>query len=259
MKKHLLALGLMAAIGGPQAYAANTDDATRNGSGDTILVMKNAANTETLIWDLSFGSLDLTSSEFYDFAVPAFSASNAAVTDWINANGGNVSYNIFGLSEIRAIVTNPFQPTPPNPNVGGVLTVSGGVNLQDNGGQVSDQVNSLQQYISSVNSAGLTDNGVLVVDVPSSLAFFGAGAHGEAMFGMGATGGLGDPLEFWYVQQDPAAAVGTQTTVDPVATRLGTFTLTADALSYQPVPVPAAAWLFGSAIAGLAGLRRRRG
>ena len=260
MKRHLLAVGLLAALAGPQAHAANSDSASLNGSGDVILAMRNFDSTESLFWDLSVGANDLTATDFYNDLSLSFSISNATVSSWIGANAskGPLTFNLFGLSEVLGASSNPFLPPEANPAVGGVVTV-GNLALQDSGLQVRQSVDSLQQFINAgLNPAGFPDNGVLITDNPANNAFFGKLGHGENLFGMPASGKVDGPtLAFYFVQQDPNASGATQASVDPIATQLGSFTLTQDALTYAPVPVPAAVWLFGSVLAGLLGMRRR--
>lgn len=257
MKQPLLALGLVAALAGPQVHAANSDNITNSGLGDTVLVMKNFDNTETLIWDLSVGLNDLTAADFYNTNA-SFSISDATVTTWINDNAGlgDISFNIFGLSEVKS---GPGFPPPPHPNVGGVVTVANLAPL-GSGNLVQSQVDLLQTQIdANVNPAGLPDNGVLVITDPASSAFFGNGNHDANLFGSAATGTVGGgPLDFYYIQMDPnLASVLEQTGQPALNTLLGQFELTPAALTYTAVPVPAAVWLFGSALIGLVGIRRR--
>lgn len=267
MKTKLIAAALAATLSAPIVQAANPDNLTQDGSGDVILVMRNAANTETLFWDLSTGPNDLTSNDFRNDLALAFSINDAAVNGWVGANigAGPLTFNIFGLSEVLAPPpANPFLPPDPNPAVGGVMTVPSLAITQD-GAQTQNSVNELQQFMAGVNSEGFVDNGVLVTNNPAGNAFFGNNFHGTNLFGMGASGAVnGGLLPFFFLQQDPLAGPGAQGGLPQVASLLGAFDFSFDTgvatLTYTgaQVPVPPAVWLFGSAIAGLAGVRRRK-
>lgn len=90
-----------------------------------------------------------------------------------------------------------------------------------------------------------------------------------------ASGAIGSSMDFWLgtetLTQTAGRGGGTVISAAPsdpaIFTKLGTFSLTgAGTLSYtvaggpppSTVPVPAAAWLFGSGIVGLVGVARRR-
>ncbi len=74
------------------------------------------------------------------------------------------------------------------------------------------------------------------------------------------TAGQGDSMEFWSLTT--GVIEGRRPSPTAEHTKLaGTWTLSGDSLIYTaaaPVPVPAAVWLFGSALAGLVGISRRR-
>ena len=92
-------------------------------------------------------------------------------------------------------------------------------------------------------------------------AFVTIGTEGQANFGanvvtpnfssVGVTGSMGDMLSFLaYDRQSGLATYLTDISFDGSTLTIGTP---------SAVPVPAAAWLFGSALLGLAGIGRRRG
>ena len=89
------------------------------------------------------------------------------------------------------------------------------------------------------------------------------------MLGTDTAAAINSQLDFWYTQLDPALlTMGQQTGAAVVNTLLGSFefnfipggTEPSVTLTYQPegfIPIPGAVWLFGSALIGLVGLRRR--
>mgnify|MGYP001550599122 FL=1 len=77
-----------------------------------------------------------------------------------------------------------------------------------------------------------------------------------------ATAGYGESMDFWHLTTTIDSPECSHRCSTPNHTKLaGTWTLSDNQLIYTtaaPVPVPAAVWLFGSALAGLVGISRRR-
>ncbi|MGR8921742.1 MAG: VPLPA-CTERM sorting domain-containing protein [Gammaproteobacteria bacterium] len=248
-----------------QVQAANSDAASRDGSGDLLLVARNAANTQTLLWDLSGAGSDLTAADLYNQNLPAnsFPMFSLTVNDWVadQIGDGDIYYNILGLSEVFGVCDGFLCTAPANPDLGGTVSATSGSG-QPNGAQVANTLNAYQQYFAAVNSAGLTDNGALVIDDPGSSAFFGNTFHDANLFGFSSTSTVnGGLLPFLYIQQDPNVTNAEQPAAAPLITPLGNFEFTFDAgvatLQYTAVPLPAGVWLLGSALVGLVGVRRR--
>jgi len=92
--------------------------------------------------------------------------------------------------------------------------------------------------------------------VPGDAGFHDQGGFGrDRTFGFDAEGkGLGSAVDFFFISIDDRDGL-----VSAQPELLGKWMLSATGdLSFAPVPVPAAAWLMGSAVIGLAGAARRR-
>jgi len=117
--------------------------------------------------------------------------------------------------------------------------------------------------------------GVSVTNEGAITGFYDSAAHGTSLSnfnrgiaGVNASGQLGDTLAIWQYAKatgqkvttgrGPGRVVGTDEL--PLALNDATgflATMSADSLELAPVPVPAAVWLMGSALAGLGVVRRR--
>lgn len=94
------------------------------------------------------------------------------------------------------------------------------------------------------------DSGTFAV---GDLGFHDAPNWGSSPFGFNGEGDIGGAVDFWFIGLE-----NTDNTVSRDPIFLGQWTLdAAGTLAFQAVPVPAAVWMFGSALFGLAGARRR--
>ena len=124
-------------------------------------------------------------------------------------------------------------------------------------------------WISAANAGGLTDNGTLLAGEFDGWSFSDNNHGGSSGFlaGQFATGLIGETLGYWTILIDNTVTRGLSASPTnaqgraPFFSQLGNFTLGVDgSLTYStaPVPVPAAVWLMGSALAGLGVMRRRK-
>jgi hypothetical protein len=279
------ALAFVLTTGASQAHGLSFDDAatgvhTGDGSGDLVLAL--VAGNDSLVWDLSgdipgfAGRSDLNFTDILTLseAGASFSIGNAAVTDFLTPERrALVKWQVFGVANVGTL--GDFLNTGDVPtNVGVVLTVDGAV-TPILGGDLGSQVQSNAQWLSDNVFAGLTDNGVLLATAGTPQAFYSSVAtHGEEIALQDATAdGLDLTLAFYYLQKDPSRPNEPPLLEEPqlpganalpaLVRELGSFRLASDGtLSFTsaaaPVPVPAAAWLFGSGAIALAGLARRR-
>lgn len=175
-------------------------------------------------------------------------------------------------SYIWDVFAYTFNETGTTTNQVEVFTTNrtGNASTLGTGLELTTAVNGLASFTNSLN---IFPVGVdLLSSVEGEPGFYTASAHGSSeSFGVGiagflASGALNDTLEIW----NAAKATGSRPNqrggiigTDSAALAANQFTglnatLTGSDLSVAPVPVPAAVWLMGSAMAGL-GFARRRG
>jgi hypothetical protein len=241
-------------------------------SGDMFLAAVAGDKSLSLLWDLSFPApgagdpgADLTYGNLTSWAAAkpggSFTINNATVSGLIDATW---DWHVFG-------VTNKHEPFG-----GPVVSVGVGTTIDSfaalpTGNTLGQSMQNVTNWVSAenVNVGGLTDNGVRTA-IGTNTFFWdntqGNGQpnnHSALIFGGDVTGDVGDTLAFALL----AKVVGPLNAANSslvTYNEIGSFTfaangdLTFNAAGGTVVPVPAAVWLFGSAIAGLAGAARRK-
>lgn len=254
MKKSLLALAVV--VGASGAHAAwdngvdigNTSNFT---NGEALLMIVDEVRQVSYAQDLGVHWSDLVSGA-------AFNGQSFA----INATAYN---NVFGASAVGNISWNvvAYNSSEADYNTYGLI---GGTDL------AVDDISAFDPgaLYTSTNNTHLTAN-----TIPSALSDFVTGSNPEsannlstetaaagpkyvgglfsAMNGSGLNGALIGVTSLTLVKQ---GFVGDGALSNNIA--LGTATLAGGTLTLAAVPVPAAAWLFGSALVGLTGIARRR-
>lgn len=215
--------------------------------------------------------LGLTSRTFVDaleggtLGSLAFSfGPDAALNGFLAANTGK---------DIRFLVMAVHNPSGFDPMTGaghniGFVTTSAvdaaTVAAQQPQGIPGFQVSGAEvEYRGFVGGVNLKTDGSPVGNTAANLsAVFQPGEGGfhdlnfgrDQTFGFNTEGGLGTAVDFFFISADD-----TDNSFSVAPALLGKWTLSVDGnLAFAPVPVPAAAWLMGSAVAGLAGIARRR-
>jgi len=117
-------------------------------------------------------------------------------------------------------------------------------------GVVSDNINGVGQNGKSASVAPTVGLGSLYSQNINFGAPISLTLSNHLSTGVGGDGSL-----FWLSTTDPSDTTGVIVNLGSVSLNSGTGVLTFG--SAAPVPVPAAVWLFGSALAGLLGLGRR--
>lgn len=281
--KTVSAVALLA-FGSANAFAASDDGViagkgTGTGAGDLMFAYEAADGLSSILWDLAIfnGSTvadDLTVGSILNGPNKGgFSITNAAVSSFVTNNPGG-RWNIFGLTNTKSSGTTLSNMR--YDQAGYVLTINGEPQTSplpstgNTGGKIEALMVNNANWIARANEGGLPDNGTLTAGPADLFQFSSGGLHSEFIASQDATGRVGDTLSVWTIFVDntmtrgfgaSSGAQGAAPMVNPV-TSSGVpmaFTFAADGtLSYSPVPVPGAVWLMGSAIAGVAAMRRRR-
>jgi hypothetical protein len=270
--KSLAAAAALAAFG-PAAQAATTGSAPGTGNGDVIFQLFNPATQQTLTWDLA-GVLgtsggDMTASEFggnppgVGPAITTFSLANATLDAFLaGMDVATAQWRVLGASQIAGA-----NIAVASPNYGALLTSS---NAPVVGAlTASSFTNPVTQITSLATNLGNTEglnNDAKAVPVSNALANFtvngtlplvSVGGANTAKTGLGT-------IDFYYVHRNPTVGLSQFIAGGVQASYLGFFELAWNgvtaSLSFNPVviPVPAAAWLFGSALVGMVGIARRK-
>lgn len=279
MKLESMALAVALAASGALAQAATTGSAAFTGNGDVIFQLFNPATQDTLTWDLSgvagTSGGDMTAIEFAGTtpgvapAITSFSLSNATLDAFLVGMDVNTAqWRILGATNIPGVpITNP------SPNYGALLTSSTLPNVAAlSAAGLTNPVPNINSLAGNLGSTAGLDNNAQVVPFSNTLANFvvGGGFPGTLPLtnvggSVTAKTGLG-AIDFYFVHRNPAAGLNQFTgNIGGVQTAyLGIFDLTWDgasaSLNFNPtvIPLPPAVWLFGSALAGIAGIARHK-
>lgn len=257
MKKSLLALAVLAATSGAHAAWDNGVDIGNTSNftnGEALLMIVDEVRQVSYAQDLGVHWSDLVSGAAFNGQ--AFAINATAYNNVFGASAvGNISWNIVAYNSSEA-----------DYNTYGLI---GGTDL------AVDNISGFDPgaLYTSTNNTHLT-----AANVPSALGDFETGSNPEsannlsietAAAGAKYVGGLfsamnGSGLNGAFIGVTSLTLVK-QGFVDDGAlsnnTALGTATLAGGTLTLGAapvVPVPAAAWLFGSALVGLTGIARRR-
>lgn len=254
----VLVASVALAVGGAAQAAIESDDAMNPGNGDgggqLFLSVVDRGATSPMSYVLNLG---VTAAEFIANDSSSYELSFAADSNLqtLLANpGGTVAWNIaaahsmYGpnLDDLGYLSTAPM---PPNPSSDTVLGIPG----------ISGALTKIGTYLLPVNTLMGANNSVLVTS-SSSMAYHDfEGAWGDTWHTSlhSTEAGLDESLGFYFVATNVSVdGDGSSSRVVPF---LGTWTLAANGeLTYSAVPVPAAVWLLGSALIGMAGVARRK-
>jgi hypothetical protein len=258
LKAVAAAVGL-AVAGGAQA-AIDTDNGGvffgGTGAGEVWVSIYDPVAQDTFVWDLNVTANDFRSTVA---ATPETVYTNAELTNFFNGRDSSLfrwtvaansaagtgadssTWVDYGILSTGDGASGPVEGATQPLGLTAITSVLGGGTTQ----------------ISDVNTS-LGANDTVVITDPSD-----AGQHANgwgANWGSGTNltfdaegNGVTNPLDFYFISADPNDAPGGN-----IVTYLGNWTLTGESLTFQAVPIPAAAWLLGSALIGLVGVARRR-
>lgn len=218
-----------------------------------FLSVYDAASKGTFTLDLGVSVADLVANK--DDASYLLTYDLSTYSDWNNfkAAAGSLTGAVYSVT--AGGVDGSFNPyvlaTGSTPFVTGQLYAA-----------LNDGVNKINGQALKINTDAddlanfAANNTTFVVDADGHI-----GQHGAANSLWGSPMGhnpntaYGDEALFQLAKMDAFFAASESSSF------AGTFNLSGDSLSYgatpSQVPVPAAAWLFGSALLGMAGIRRR--
>ena len=242
-------LGVLAA-----AVAAVSSAHAAFDQGNAILFAYDTASDNTYFVDLGVSGQDLVdeaSVNLTDSGLAGFLSSNTAA-QWTVIASVNDTTSVGGPPAGGASLLNS-----------GVVGSSSTGSAVGTDGTTNDQQRAIMNaWLSDVQtaSAGSSSFGVLGTDPVSSDAARNGGFFNNSLISVGSSSAL------YYSQANPAASttLANANVVTQVGTNgadLSSALLSADgefSANVSAVPVPAAAWLFGSALAGLTLARRRK-
>lgn len=265
MKKlKVLAVG-MGMLGATSAHAImiNEDNitgglGTGSGLGDLFLSVWDAIGNRSFAFDLN--------TSFNAFLPTAGTIQSTSFTHPDLTNFINTTANPSALRYTVAAISNSFGPGLDDATQLGVLTTSSDVITEQQqlgptqGGLVGVAQTVIRggAYSGELNSNSPPGDTVLITD-PEDLAF-----HGNLLweddwgnqFDFNANALLGEDALFYFINvENTPNGQFDQTRFERLA---GVWNLTGSGLTYSVVPIPAAVWLLGSALLGLATIGRRR-
>ena len=224
--------------------------------GNAVLFAFDSADNDTYFVDLGVSGQDLVNSasvNLTDSGLAGFLSSNAGA-QWTVIASVNDTTSVGGPPAGGASLLNS-----------GVVGSSSTGSAVGTDGTTNDQQRAIMNaWLSDVQAAsgGLSSFGVAGTDPVSSDNARNGGFFNNSLISVGSSSAL------YYSQANPAdsttfadanvvsqvGTTGTDLSSAALLTDLGEFS----ANNVSAVPVPAAAWLFGSALAGLTVIRRRK-
>jgi hypothetical protein len=224
--------------------------------GDAMLYAWNPTNDNTYFVDLGVTGTDLKNSATVDFT-------DSGLASWLGTNSG-AAWTIVGSINDTSAVGGPPAIGPSYVNSGVVSTASTGSSAFTTGAAADTGRNTLNGWMDEIFTASLGDSSFSVLGANPASA---DSARNGAFFN-GAQIAVDSTSSLFYGQADPSdgallseaasvSQVGTGGDPQQSAALLGSDGSISANVDASAVPVPAAAWLFGSALAGLVMVRRK--
>lgn len=261
MKKSLLALAMsLAAISGANASWDAGATFPDVGNGEALLTVFDNVNFKSYALDLGIRYDDLVSGAAFngqtktvDLSVFGGSLSNvqwhvaAASSQYVNSDYTEERFDKYGflITTAQGTTRSVAGATPE----AAFNLYSGVVNQFVIGAAAGLQMN-----------AGTAADNTGVSGVAPANAYVGGtnwGTYFDGKLSGDSLGAIGETLDLWRY-----GFAGAESTSNPIAIKLGSISLVGNTLTFNAaapeVPVPAAVWLMGSALAGLGGIARSR-
>lgn len=232
------------------SIVARGPDGTDNSIDDATYVRDLGITADLFVNALNAGTLS-------SLSIPTFSA-DTLLTNFLSANAGkDISFNVLGVHN--------------GPEFDPVIFTSVDVGFLTSASESADAVAAKQpvgaagfntpsvDVSNHVNGINVKMGSDVALDLSATYVSGEFGHHDnnygrDRTFGFDTEGALGGALDFYFIGLDNLDNSKSRT-----PDFIGSWTLSsAGDLSFQAVPVPAAVWLLGSALIGLAGVARRR-
>lgn len=225
--------------------------------GDAMLYAWNPTNDNTYFVDLGVTGTDLKNSATVDFT-------DSGLASWLGTNSG-AAWTIVGSINDTSAVGGPPAIGQSYADSGVVSTSSTGSSAFTTGADADTGRNTLNSWMAEIFTASLGDSSFSVLGANPASA---DSARNGAFFNNAQIALAPTTSSLFYGQADPSygavlsdaasvSQVGTGGDPQQSAASLGLDGSISANVDASAVPVPAAAWLFGSALAGLVMVRRK--
>jgi hypothetical protein len=259
-------LGAATLLGASSAFASIDLPSTPGGNGELVLLVTDTATGNSYAKDLGIhlndilgdGAVASTPGGLLNYVLPSFNLTGDANFQSLisSALPANVVWGVMGADAVgNNLAANPQR----------VVQTAGIGASGPNNNSVKSNAADINAYFGSLN--GNLGANASVVGTGLSGGMYGISGTGGVAAQTGFTGGiatagfLGETLGFYYfaTSNTSGTATGGGNNLAKVY-NLANLTLTAAGLSAvtTEVPLPAAVWLFGSGLLGMAGVGRRR-
>lgn len=220
--------------------------------GNAVLFAYDAADNDTYFVDLGVTASDIQLGA-------QVSLTDGGLASFLSSNAGS-QWTIIGSINDLTPVAGPPAIGQSFANNGYISTSTTGINVGTSGADNEAQQNVMNDWLAVVQAAsgGASSSfGVLGTDPAAADASRNNGFFEASLIAVGGTSSV------FYAQAEPST--GASQADDAIVTQISAAGIPAVAgvtglgeISVTSVPVPAAAWLFGSALAGLTVIRRRK-
>jgi hypothetical protein len=251
MKKLALSLAVSTILATPAFAAPYEGTATSGTAANSLASIVVVAGAPTSVW-----YVDPLSGTASNKTAPAIQLVKDSVWTFDFTNLAAVTFT--GNIQMNDYKTQTFVQVTPTSQIDGRQTYTGVTINMTGTGAYDESTNTFTYnfFNTVVNGAGASTT---TEGAPATCVNGGTSALGKvcSSFATASKGWEGLALNFVFTE-DRGAFAGTLTATDTSGASLSRNTTTVNWQIVADVPVPAAAWLFGSGLVGLAGAARRR-
>lgn len=216
--------------------------------GTAVLYAWDSSNNDTYFVDLGVAAADLGTA--------SVDITSAGLASWLSTHAG-AQWTILGTNNDATPVAGPPALGQSVLNTGVISTSSSGAIGFTSGADAIAQTLGINTFIEDANgqAGAATELEQLGTDPAAANSSDANAGFANSLIDIGTAASI------FYVQADPSP--NAVTSQDAVITQLGVdnaIVLSDGTIQVNAavIPVPAAAWLFGSALAGLTVVRRRK-